>query len=67
MVVTYAFTSERGAEEFCELIADQFSIETEVLSYLHVEVDESELPGDPEVFDKIATLAERCGAEDVLL
>lgn len=65
--MTYAFTSERGAENFCELMADQFSVETEVLSYLHVEVDESELPGDPEVFDKIAALAEQCGADDVLL
>ena len=65
--MTYAFTSESGAERFCELVADQFLIETEVLSYLHVEVEESELPGDPEVFDRLATLAEQCGAEDVLL
>lgn len=65
--MTFAFTSEKGAERFCELIADQFSIETDVLSYLHVEVEESELPGDPEVFDKLADLADQCGAEDILL
>lgn len=65
--MTYAFTSEKGAENFCELMADMLSIETEVLSYLHVEIDEADLPGDPEVFDKIATLAEQCGADDVLL
>lgn len=65
--MTFAFTSESGAERFCELVADQFSIETEVLSYLHVELDDSELPGDPEVFDTIATLAEQCGASETLL
>ena len=65
--MTYAFTSESGAERFCELLADQFSVEAEVLSYLHVEVDESELSADPEVFDRLATLADQCGAEDILL
>ncbi len=65
--MTYAFMSESGAERFCELLADQFSVEAEVLSYLHVDVDESELPADPEVFDRLATLADQCGAEDVLL
>jgi hypothetical protein len=67
LIVTYAFTSESGAEKFCELVADQFLVETEVLSYLHVEVDESELPADPEVFDRLSILADHCGAEDVLL
>ena len=63
----YAFTSEKGANRFVDFLAEEMSVEAEVLSYLHVEVDESELPGDPEVFSRIEEMAEQCGADSVLL
>jgi hypothetical protein len=65
--MTYAFTSESGAERFVEMLADELCIDTEILSFLHVEIDDAELPSDPEVYGRIEALAEQCGADGVLL
>lgn len=67
--MTYAFTSERGAEDFVAFLADEYSLDVEILSFLHVEVDESEFSGEGklEALDQIEEMAVKCGAEDVLL
>ncbi len=65
--MTYAFTSEKGAGKFVDFLAEELGVETDVLSYLHVEIEETELPYDPEVFSRIEEMATECGAEDVLL
>lgn len=67
--MTFAFTSEKGAESFVEWLADEFSLDVEILSYLHVEVDEDEFSGEGELenLDKVYAKAKECGAEDVLL
>lgn len=66
--MTYAFTSERCAEEFVAFLEEEYELEVDVLSYLHVDVDESELPGEEALsLDRINEKAEELGAADSLL
>jgi hypothetical protein len=67
MVMTFAFTSEAGAERFVEFLASAFEIESEVLSYLHVEIYEEDLPTDERSLALIESRAEEYGADSVLL
>lgn len=65
--MTYAFTSESGADRFVEWLANEMSVESQVLSYLHVEIDDTDIPSDPEECGRIDSMAEECGCADVLL
>jgi hypothetical protein len=65
--MTFAFTSEAGAERFVEFLASAFEIEAEVLSYLHVEICEEDLPGDDQCIALIESKAEEFGSDTVLL
>jgi hypothetical protein len=66
--MTFAFMSERGAEEFVDFIATEFDLDIEVGSYLHVEIDDSDLDEeDHEAMEWLAYEAKKLGAQDVLL
>lgn len=67
--MTFAFMTEKGAERFVSFLAEEFDLDVDILSFLHVEVDDDEFSGENELrdLDRIQAMAERCGAEDVLL
>lgn len=68
MQMTFAFVSEKGAEEFVAWLEEEYDYETEILSFLHVEVETDEFyPEELQVADAIQAMADRCGAQDVLL
>jgi len=65
--MTFAFMSESGAEEFVAFMSDEFELEVEVGSYLHIEIDDAELDEDPDALDMLVHVARKLGAQDVLL
>ncbi len=65
--MTFAFMSETGAEEFVAFMSDEFELEVEVGSYLHIEIDDAELGEDQDALDMLVHVARKLGAQDVLL
>jgi len=66
--MTFAFMSERGAEEFVAFMSDEFELELEVGSYLHIEIDDAELDVDNhDAMEMLVHEARKLGAQDVLL
>ena len=66
--MTFAFMSESGAEEFVAFISEEFELEVEIGSYLHVEIDDSEFDEvDLDTLEWLTHEARKLGAQDVLL
>ena len=66
--MTFAFMSESGAEEFVAYMSDEFELDLEVGSYLHVEIDDAALDeDDQDAMEMLIHEARKLGAQDVLL
>jgi hypothetical protein len=58
----FRFVSEKAAEDFIRFVADEYEVELELNSYLHVEVDYDDFPQEEASFH-VAEEAERFGAD----
>ena len=58
----FRFVSEKAAEDFIRFVADEYEVELELNSYLHVEVDYDDF--EEEASFNLSEEAERFGACD---